>query len=182
MRAIPFLLLLACCGGSSTPPSTAPTSPTVGAVPTTSAPVPAASTAAASSPDVATDAKMRDDARQRLIMIARDVVAAWEREHLSPDGKTAHQELCPATKPTPATLDRGKAVSTKDDDWMKDAGWSCLRFLPSEPLWFQFEVVKADDHTVQVFARRHDLELELDVTRKSGGEWKIAPEPVEHKR
>lgn len=179
MRTSWLLVFLVCCGGDTKEPlSPASTATAASAsVPTASASTPAV----AAAPDVATDAKMKEEATQRLVMIARDVVAAWEGEKLLPDGKYGHQ-LCPSAKPTPAAVDRTKRVATQDDDWMKEPGWSCLKFLPSEAHWFQYEVVKVDDNTVKVFARRHNLEIELDVTRKPKQEWKIATSPIERPR
>lgn len=184
MRTSWLLVFLVCCGADTKEPvSPVSTVTTASAgVPTASAPSASASTPpVAAAPDVATDAKMKEEATQRLVMIARDVVAAWEREQVLPNGKSG-QQLCPSAKATPAAVDRTKRVATKDDDWMKEPGWNCLRFLPSEAHWFQYEMVKVDDNTVKVFARRHDLELELDVTRKPKQDWKIATAPIERPR
>ena len=71
---------------------------------------------------------------------------------LDSDGKGPHHALCPSAKPVPTELDRGKAVEVPDEVWMKDPGWNCLRFLPSEPHWFQYEARRVDEKSR---AQRH---------------------------
>lgn len=166
--------LLVACGSDPKPP------PVTAESPKTQAPAPVESahgappSAAAQPAAIATNDKMRAQALERVAMIARDVVAGWEREQLDADGRGTHHDVCPSARPLPAAIDRTRAVTVPDDAWMKDPGWNCLRFLPSEAHWFQYEVQREDDAHVKVLARRHDLELELVVSRASAkAEWTI---------
>lgn len=167
LLAVPVVCVLFACGAEPKAPTSAPPGATA---PTTAN---APSTAPGAAP-VATNDKMRAQALERIAMIARNVVSSWEREALDSDGKGPHHALCPSAKPVPTELDRGKAVEVPDEVWMKDPGWNCLRFLPSEPHWFQYEARRVDDAHVQVVARRHDVELEINVLRASPkGDWTI---------
>lgn len=125
---------------------------------------------------------MRAAARTRVKMIAQDFVAGWEREQMAPNGKTTMHVVCPSARPLPAVLDRTKAVSLGDDPWMKDPGWNCLRFLPSEAHWFQYELRVTDELHAKAFARRHDVEIVVEITRADAKatEWTIG-QPSEKK-
>ncbi len=180
-----FVLVFVACGSPSTPPTTTPTGATTAsasAAPSASAATSAAPTATAepAAPPVATDDKMKALALQRVDMLAKGFVAAWEREQIDANGKSLGQKVCPAPQPQPAKLDPAKAVTVGDDAWSKDPGWSCLRFLPSEAHWFQYEIKVTGDTAATIVARRHDLEIDVQLTRAPKGDWKVA-KPVEKK-
>ena len=85
------------------------------------------------------------EAKNTLGYLAKQAVAAYEAESLSPDA-TAKRRLC-ASASAPVPADRsaisGKKYQSSAADWQADAaanaGFACLRFEMSAPQYFQYE-------------------------------------------
>lgn len=95
------------------------------------------------------------EAKNALRFIAKDMVAAYEREQLGPGGKSVVHKLCPSAKPVPDALAKlSPQYASAEGDWMKDAGWSCLKFEMSAPQRFQYEVKVDGGKSFVAYARR----------------------------
>ena len=111
--------------------------------------------------------KARDwvtEARNALGQILKDTAAYYE-ETAYPSGRF---QLCPSGRPVPKVMPAPdtRYVVKWPDDWNDGAGWECLRFGMSNPLWFQYEYVSDGQHVqAKAHARRTNYLGELiDVT------------------
>lgn len=86
------------------------------------------------------------ESRNALGQIAKDAVAAYEREDFSgtvPAGGSvvADRHLCPsAERPVPASVASisGKKYQSAASEWSGDRGWSCLKFEMMAPQYYQY--------------------------------------------
>jgi hypothetical protein len=87
------------------------------------------------------------EAKNTIGAIARDAVAAYERERFdpkAPNGPTPHK-LCGAAAPVPAEVPRAKKYAPSDEDGRDfnqgddEHGWRCLKFAMMQPMYYQYE-------------------------------------------
>jgi type IV pilus assembly protein PilA len=79
------------------------------------------------------------EAKNAIGAISRAAVAAYERETLA-EGQAQHQ-LCKSATPVPATVPMGVKYQPSVSDFntgSTDAGWRCLRFAMSTPMYYQY--------------------------------------------
>jgi hypothetical protein len=95
------------------------------------------------------------EAKNALRRIAKSMIVAYEREQLGPEGSVIVHKLCPPAKAIPDALAKlAPQYASTNADWMKDAGWSCLKFEMSAPQRFQYEVRVDAGKSFVAYARR----------------------------
>jgi type IV pilus assembly protein PilA len=83
------------------------------------------------------------EAKNSIGAISRGAVAAYERERMV--GTRVAHRLCDSATPVPAKVPAGVKYQPSSSDFASgsaDAGWTCLRFALSEPIYYQYHYVK----------------------------------------
>jgi type IV pilus assembly protein PilA len=85
------------------------------------------------------------EAKNTVGSITRQAVAAYEREssgnELIPSGSAFSHKLCKSATPVPRTIPKGVKYQPTSAEWLAgstDAGWTCLKFSMSEPIYYQY--------------------------------------------
>jgi hypothetical protein len=100
------------------------------------------------------------EARNVLGQILKDTAAYYEQTAY-PSGR---YQLCPSGAPVPKAMPAPdtKYVPKWPDDWNDGAGWECIRFGMSSPMWFQYEYVSDGQHVrATAHARRTKYQGEV---------------------
>jgi hypothetical protein len=120
------------------------------------------------------------EARSNLQAIARACREAYRKETIDRSGKVRPQAF-PSAGPTPEKIPcRREAVPARV--W-EAAGWNALHFAPTDPVYFQYQVIAEGEGASATFTARAHADLDCDgqastfeVTgRVEGGEVVIGP-------
>lgn len=85
------------------------------------------------------------EAREMLGRIAKDAKLAYESEKMSGDvlaskgTAAAANEMCPDAAKNPATTPKANKTMPDLALWKSDAGWKCLKFSISDPVYYSYE-------------------------------------------
>lgn len=90
------------------------------------------------------------EAKATVTAISRAAVAAYERETPDPDklGAAYHHALCTSASPVPARVPAAvkyvpsSASGADFDAGSATAGWKCLKFAMTMPMYYQYHYVK----------------------------------------
>jgi hypothetical protein len=115
------------------------------------------------------------EGRNALGQIGKDIAAAYGKSSV-----VGNFELCPSGPPVPRTAQAPgvKYQPSWPDDWKDGAGWSCLNFSMSVPMYFRYELV-SDGRSFKATAHAQHRNVAgqiVDVTMVLRGE--IRPDHV----
>jgi type IV pilus assembly protein PilA len=90
------------------------------------------------------------EAKTNVGRLAKDAVAAYERENMSgamlaagSSVASVHRLCDSATTPVPATVPKGQKIQPDAAAW-NGTGWGCLRFSVNTPLYYQYQYTAAN--------------------------------------
>jgi type IV pilus assembly protein PilA len=96
------------------------------------------------------------EARDALGRMAKDAVAAYNKESMAPTVLAIHgsasvlHQLCASTSAVPGSIPAAAKYQTDPADWGND--WSCLKFSMNEPQYYQYQYI-ADATTFSCVAK-----------------------------
>ena len=99
------------------------------------------------------------EARSNLLALARGCREAYDREQIDLSGQVRPKAF-PSAGPTPAKIPcRREAVPAPV--WAA-AGWSALHFAPTDPIYFQYQVIAQGEGDAATFTARAHADLDCD--------------------